>query len=186
MKRDPREFISDVIEANHAIQLAVAGLGLEGYCNSRLIRSFGEREFTIVGVTLSQLSRSDAALFAQIDQAPQIISFRNKLTHEYFTINDQLVWCVIKGNLPALLDQCTQLLRDLDGSTAKRWPRPPRSISSSSRPCAATSKLWCSAVSLKLALVTSDQAQSVFASARTTFALADPFGFEFCHAGHCR
>jgi uncharacterized protein with HEPN domain len=52
-------------------------------------------------VTLSQLSRSDAALFAQIDQAPEIISFRKKLTHEYFTINDQLVWGVIEGNLPA-------------------------------------------------------------------------------------
>ena len=36
-------------------------------------------------------SSRDGDLFAQIDQAAQIISFRNKLTHEYFTINDQLV-----------------------------------------------------------------------------------------------
>jgi hypothetical protein len=36
-------------------------------------------------------SRRDGDLFAQIDQAPQIISFRNKLTHEYVTINGQLV-----------------------------------------------------------------------------------------------
>ena len=36
-------------------------------------------------------SRRDGDLFSQIDQAAQIISFRNKLTHEYFTINDQLV-----------------------------------------------------------------------------------------------
>ncbi|MCP9841514.1 DUF86 domain-containing protein [Synechococcus sp. J7-Johnson] len=53
-------------------------------------------------------------MFAQIDQAPQIISFRNKLTHEYVTINDQLVWGVIQSNLPVLLEQCTHLLSDLN------------------------------------------------------------------------
>ena len=70
---------------------AVDGINLDDYCNSRLIRSSVEREFTIIGEALSQLSRRDGDLFAQIDQAAQIISFRNKLTHEYFTINDQLV-----------------------------------------------------------------------------------------------
>ena len=114
MKRDPRAFLSDVIEAGHAIQQAVAGINLDDYSNSRLIRSSVEREFTIIGEALGQLSRRDGDLFAQIDQAPQIISFRNKLTHEYVTINDQLVWGVIHDNLPVLLKQCTQLLSQLN------------------------------------------------------------------------
>ena len=118
MKRDPRAFLSDVIEAGQAIQQAVDGINLDDYCNSRLIRSSVEREFTIIGEALSQLSRRDGDLFAQIDQAPQIISFRNKLTHEYVTINDQLVWGVIQNNLPVLLEQCTQLLSDLDRGDA--------------------------------------------------------------------
>ena len=118
MKRDPRAFLSDVIEAGHAIQQAVAGINLDDYSNSRLIRSSVEREFTIIGEALSQLSRRDGDLFAQIDQAPQIISFRNKLTHEYVTINDQLVWGVIHDNLPVLLKQCTQLLSELDGGSS--------------------------------------------------------------------
>jgi uncharacterized protein with HEPN domain len=118
MKRDPRAFLSDVIEAGHAIQQAVACINLNDYCNSRLIRSSVEREFTIIGEALSQLSRRDADLLSQIDQAPQIISFRNKLTHEYVTINDQLVWGVIQDNLPALLKQCTKLLSVLDGGDA--------------------------------------------------------------------
>ena len=117
MKRDPRAFLSDVIEAGHAIQQAVDGMNLGDYSDSRLIRSSVEREFTIIGEALSQLSRQDGDLFAQVDQAPQIISFRNKLTHEYVTINDQLVWGVIHDNLPVLLKQCTQLLSELDGGT---------------------------------------------------------------------
>ena len=118
MKRDPRAFLSDVIEAGHAIQQAVDGINLDDYSNSRLIRSSVEREFTIIGEALSQLSRRDGDLFAQIDQAAQIISFRNKLTHEYVTINDQLVWGVIHDNLPVLLKQCTQLLSELDGGSS--------------------------------------------------------------------
>ena len=97
---------------------AVDGINLDDYCNSRLIRSSVEGEFTIIGEALSQLSRRDGDLFAQIDQAPQIISFRNKLTHEYVTINDQLVWGVIQNNLPVLLEQCTQLLSDLERGDA--------------------------------------------------------------------
>ena len=118
MKRDPRAFLSDVIEAGHAIQQAVDGMNLDDYSDSRLIRSSVVREFTIIGEALSQLSRRDGDLFAQIDQAPQIISFRNKLTHEYVTINDQLVWGVIQNNLPVLLEQCTQLLSDLERGDA--------------------------------------------------------------------
>ena len=118
MKRDPRAFLSDVIEAGHAIQQAVDGMNLDDYSDSRLIRSSVEREFTIIGEALSQLSRRDGDLFIQIDQAPQIISFRNKLTHEYVTINDQLVWGVIHDNLPVLLKQCTQLLSELDGGSS--------------------------------------------------------------------
>jgi uncharacterized protein with HEPN domain len=43
MKRDPRAFLNDVIEAGQAIQQAVAGINLDDYRNSRLIRSSVER-----------------------------------------------------------------------------------------------------------------------------------------------
>jgi len=114
MKRDPRAFLSDVIEAGHAIQQAVAGINLDAYSDSRLIRSSVEREFITIGEALTQLSQRDQALFREIEQAPQIISFRNKLTHEYVTINDQLVWGVIHDKLPVLLKQSTQLLSQLN------------------------------------------------------------------------
>ncbi len=114
MKRDPRAFLSDVIEAGQAILEAVDGISFDDYGNSRLIRSSVEREFITIGEALTQLSQRDQALFAEIEQAPQIIGFRNKLTHEYINISNQLVWGIIKTNLPILVDQCRQLLHRLD------------------------------------------------------------------------
>ena len=48
MKRDPRAFLSDVIEAGQAILQAVDGISLDDYSNSRLIRSSVEREFITI------------------------------------------------------------------------------------------------------------------------------------------
>lgn len=112
--RDPRAFLNDVIEAGNAILLAVDGISLGDYEQSRLIRSSVEREFTIIGEALAQLSQRDRELFTQIDEAPQIIAFRNKLAHEYIKINNQLVWGVIETNLPVLIEHCSQLLSQLD------------------------------------------------------------------------
>jgi uncharacterized protein with HEPN domain len=39
MKRDPRAFLSDVIDAGRAIQMGVDGISLDDYSRSRLIRS---------------------------------------------------------------------------------------------------------------------------------------------------
>lgn len=114
MRRDPRAFLSDVIEAGHAILQAVAGIGLDDYCDTRLIRSSVEREFTIIGEALRQLSQRDSELFAQIEQAPQIITFRNKLAHEYSKVNSQLVWGIIETDLPMLVERCSQLLSQLN------------------------------------------------------------------------
>ena len=67
MKRDPRAFLDDVIDAGCAIMQAVDGMSLNDYLNSRLIRSSIEREFTIIGEALAQLSQREKGLFAQIE-----------------------------------------------------------------------------------------------------------------------
>ena len=116
MRRDPRAFLSDVIEAGSAILEAVSTISFETYSENRLIRSSVEREFTIIGEALSQLSQRDKEIFDQIKQAPQIISFRNKLTHEYLKVNNLLVWGVIEDDLPALIEQCSGILRTLNAA----------------------------------------------------------------------
>jgi uncharacterized protein with HEPN domain len=112
MRRDPRAFLLDIMEACEAIADAVAEIALDHYRTNRLVRSSVEREFIIIGEALTNLSRIDPQLFEQVEAAPQIISFRNKLTHEYSVIDHELVWGVIHKLLPPLRDRCSQLLQD--------------------------------------------------------------------------
>lgn len=114
MKRDPRAFLNDIVDAGAAILDAIKRIELDQYQENRLIRSSVEREFTIIGEALSRLSQCDRAIFSQIRQAPQIIAFRNKITHEYTKINSRLVWGVIQTELPELIEQCRDLLHQLN------------------------------------------------------------------------
>ena len=50
MQRDPRAYMSDILEAAAAIQEATSTIDEAGYGKSRLIRSAVEREFIIIGV----------------------------------------------------------------------------------------------------------------------------------------
>jgi uncharacterized protein with HEPN domain len=68
----------------------------------------------IIGKALKQLSQRNPKIFASIGQGPEIIGFRNKLTHEYITINNQLVWGVIQSKLPDLIERCQMLLQLLE------------------------------------------------------------------------
>lgn len=118
MRRDTKAFLVDVIEAADAILAAVTGIDLDEYCNSRLIRSSVEREFIIIGEALTNLSRLNPELFSRIENAPRIISFRNKLTHEYVKVDNALVWGVIQSHLKPLRSACMALASD-PGSEAR-------------------------------------------------------------------
>lgn len=53
MQRDARAYLSDIVESCEAIGVAVAGLDLDAYSASRLVRSAVERELTIIGEAMS-------------------------------------------------------------------------------------------------------------------------------------
>jgi uncharacterized protein with HEPN domain len=113
MSREPKAFLLVIVQASDAIFEAVDGISLEQYRVSRLIHSAVEREFIIIGEALTNLSRIDPQLFEQLETAPQIISFRNKPTHEYVVIHHALIWGVIHKLLASLLDRCLHLLQEL-------------------------------------------------------------------------
>jgi uncharacterized protein with HEPN domain len=82
------------------------GLGLEEYRQNRIIRRAVEREFTIIGEAVVALSRRFPEVFDAIPHARRIVDFRNQLTHEYPSVNDDLVWGVAFRDVPTLSREC--------------------------------------------------------------------------------
>jgi uncharacterized protein with HEPN domain len=116
MQREPRAYLADILESCDAIATAVSGMQVEDYLCNRLVRSSVEREFTIIGEAVLALSHKAPDIFDSITSARRIVDFRNRLTHEYPTVDDELVWALAKVDLQVLRSECDGLVSQLDSA----------------------------------------------------------------------
>jgi len=110
MPCDARAYLADIVESCDAIESAVDGLDLRQYLENRLVRSSVEREFIIIGEAIVVLSRKSPDEYAAITKALRIVDFRNRLTHEYSTVDDEFVWAIVAHDVPVLRAECQTLL----------------------------------------------------------------------------
>src|SRR5436309_9923287 len=115
MPRDARAYLVDIVESCDAITQAVRGLDLAAYRDNRLVRSSVEREFIIIGEATAALARSAPALFDAITRSRRIVDFRNQLTHEYPSVDDDVVWAIVEHDVPVLRIECAALIQGVGG-----------------------------------------------------------------------
>ena len=96
MQREPRAYLADILES----------------CD----------EFTIIGEAVLALSHKAPDIFESITNARRIVDFRNRLTHEYATIDDELVWALAKADLAVLGRECAALFSQLDSADKHQDP----------------------------------------------------------------
>lgn len=114
MRRDPRVFLADVLEACQLITRFTSGRDLESYRSDVMLRSAVERQLEIMGEALNRLARTEPDLAARIPDLESIIGFRNVLAHGYDVVKDEVVWRTIEEDLPTLTAQVAMLIRELE------------------------------------------------------------------------
>lgn len=60
------------------------------------------------------MSKLTSELAERIPERGSIIAFRNILIHGYAAVVDEIVWGVLKDNVPALRARAAQLIEELD------------------------------------------------------------------------
>ena len=109
MRRDRRTYLWDVQEAGRSIETFLQGKHLNDYLQDEMLRSAVERKCEIIGEALSQAIHYFPEVADSIVDAGQVIAFRNQLIHGYSTVDDQLVWSIVRVSLPKLLQQVDAL-----------------------------------------------------------------------------
>ena len=112
MPRSLEAYLSEIIDACDTIELALTGVDLDGYLSNRVVRSAVEREFILIGEAINVLGRLDAALASRITHARFIVGFRNRLAHDYATIDDEAVLRIAQHDVAVLRDDCRALLAE--------------------------------------------------------------------------
>ncbi|MDZ7696736.1 MAG: DUF86 domain-containing protein [Deltaproteobacteria bacterium] len=108
-ERDPRLYCDDILDSGNAILNFVEGLTFESFCADRKTYSAVIREFEIIGEAVGKLPELFRKRHPDVEWQ-DIKDFRNLLSHEYFGVDLEIVWNVIKDDLPILLSAAENIL----------------------------------------------------------------------------
>lgn len=114
MNSAARSRLHDALQACRAILDFVRGRTFEEYERSLLLRSAVERQFEIVGEALRQAELADSSVRIHVSHLWQIVGLRNRLIHGYDVVDQQLVWSIVRDEVPPLVEQLTSALADAE------------------------------------------------------------------------
>ncbi|GAJ14773.1 unnamed protein product, partial [marine sediment metagenome] len=67
------------------------------------------RKNVVFGEAASKFKKANVKF--ELTHIQQIISFRNRIIHAYDSIDDSIVWAIVKNHLPALKSETEKLLK---------------------------------------------------------------------------
>ena len=122
-KRDPRLYCDDILESGSGILDFIQQMSFGEFCNDRKTYSAVIREFEIIGEAVGKLPRSLRERRSDVEWQ-DIRDFRNLLIHEYFGVDLEIIWKIIKDDLPVLIDSVKELIRTtgVEGEMSQRKP----------------------------------------------------------------
>ncbi|MBI2459846.1 MAG: DUF86 domain-containing protein [Parcubacteria group bacterium] len=110
MEKDNNVFLEHILESIEFIENYTAGLSEENFFNSMEKQDAIIRRLEIIGEAARNLTDNFKAGQAHIPWR-DIADFRNVLIHEYFGVDKEKVWAVVKKDLPGLKQEIEFLLK---------------------------------------------------------------------------
>lgn len=113
MHRDFRLYLDDILSACDRIREYVEGMDRVSFIGDSKTVDAVVRNLEIIGEASKNLPDDVKAAAAEIEWS-KIIAMRNILTHEYFGVNNLLLWDIIVNKLGPLEKACQRLLQSPD------------------------------------------------------------------------
>lgn len=101
--------LQDILDAVTAIQNYTMAMDFETFVRDRRTVDAVIRNFTIIGEAAVHLPEDICAKHPEIPWA-DMRSMRNFMVHEYFGVNDRILWDTVQLDLPAIIKPLRRLL----------------------------------------------------------------------------
>ena len=108
-RRDNFLLLEDMKESTQKILQYVNNMDSEAFNNDEKTKDAVIRNFEIIGEAANRLDEEFRANNAQIAWT-RLRGFRNRIVHEYFGIDYEIVWAIIVDDLGELLFQIDEIL----------------------------------------------------------------------------
>ena len=116
-KRDASLLLEDILDCVNNIEGYTRGLAQEAFKEDRKTIDAVVRNLEIIGEAANSLPASYRESHDEI-KWPQIIGLRNRIIHEYFDVDLDIVWFIIENELVPLKNRIEKLLAGEVGGDA--------------------------------------------------------------------
>lgn len=103
MTHNIKACLHDSVSACQLILRFTKDITLEKYQEDLMVKSAVERQFEILGEALNRIKKLEPEILNEFPDWQKIIAFRNIIAHGYDAIDDEIVFLVIKKQVPVLL-----------------------------------------------------------------------------------
>lgn len=109
-KRADVEYLADTKEAILRINAYTEQLSYEQFLEDKKTQDAVVRNLEIIGEAVKNISEESKSRFPQIPWK-DLAGVRDKLIHHYFGVNFDIVWNIVKQELPDVLSQLEEILK---------------------------------------------------------------------------
>jgi uncharacterized protein with HEPN domain len=109
VKKDNLVYIDDVLSAIKKINRFCKNIKKDSFMKNDLLIDAVVRNLEIIGEASSKLSASFRKKHGEVEWR-KIIGMRNRIIHAYDTVNFEIVWNVVKKDLPSLKEKLKKII----------------------------------------------------------------------------
>ena len=102
-------YIKHILDAINDIEESVKNISKEQFVKNKDIKDSNVRRLEIIGEAVKNISNKVREKYKEV-QWTKIAGARDKMIHHYFGVNLDIVWNIIKKDLPDLKDKISKLI----------------------------------------------------------------------------
>jgi len=112
-RRDYRDYLQDILDSINDVESFVRGMGFEEFKRDRKTINAVVRSIEVFGEASKRIPRSLKAKYKGVPWR-EMAGMRDKLFHEYFGVDVEILWKTAKDNIPPLKQVIQNMLKGLE------------------------------------------------------------------------
>jgi len=112
MSRDESLYLADIQESCEKVLRFTEGLTYKDFIHDDLHFDAVLRNLEVIGEAVKNVSEETRQKYPNVKWR-KIAGFRDIVAHEYFGVNDETVWDIVKNEIPALLSIVNTMLGEM-------------------------------------------------------------------------
>jgi len=112
-RRDYRDYLQDILDSINDVESFILGMGFDEFKGDRKTINAVVRSIEVIGEASKRIPRSLKAKYKEVPWR-EMAGMRDKLIHEYFGVDVEILWKTAKDDIPPLKQVIQNMMKGLE------------------------------------------------------------------------